>query len=144
MSSAQVEHLSGRHVIQVVSLPDIPIAGFRRLHKKYNARNAIPVHFPQVACGAYHSLALVRSLPPQNYNTQKPSEKRERGQSPHYTVTEKEEPFVVDGGHYCPLGVELTEVMTSEVNVLQELKENTVAIKMLTFKPLIPVSVCAC
>ncbi|XP_041806349.1 alsin-like isoform X4 [Chelmon rostratus] len=81
----KVEHLSGRHVIQV-------------------------------ACGAYHSLALVRSLPPQNYNTQKPSEKRERGQSPHYTVTEKEEPFVVDGGHYCPLGVELTEVMTSETS----------------------------
>ncbi|XP_076603108.1 alsin-like isoform X2 [Chaetodon auriga] len=78
----KVEHLSGRHVIQV-------------------------------ACGAYHSLALVRSLPPQNYNTQKPPEKRERGQSPHHTVAEREEPFAVDGGHYCPLGVELTDVETS-------------------------------
>lgn len=73
-----------------------------------------------MACGAYHSLALVRSLPPQNYNTQNPSEKTERGQSPHHSVTDKEEPFAVDTGHYCPLGVELTEVMTSEVNVLQE------------------------
>lgn len=35
-------------------------------------------------------------------------------------MTDKEEPFAVDTGHYCPLGVELTEVMTSEVNVLQE------------------------
>ncbi|XP_070770301.1 alsin-like [Enoplosus armatus] len=81
----KVEHLAGRHVIQV-------------------------------ACGAYHSLAVVRSLPPQTYNTQKPSEKRERGQSPHPLVTEKEEPFAVDTGHYCPLGVELTEVMTGETS----------------------------
>ncbi|XP_035532247.1 alsin-like isoform X3 [Morone saxatilis] len=77
----KVEHLAGRHVIQV-------------------------------ACGAYHSLALVRSLPPQNYNTQTPSEKRERGHS----VTEREELFAVDGGHYCPLGVELTEAMTGETS----------------------------
>uniref|UniRef100_A0A671WNC9 Alsin Rho guanine nucleotide exchange factor ALS2 n=1 Tax=Sparus aurata TaxID=8175 RepID=A0A671WNC9_SPAAU len=83
----KVEHLAGRHVIQV-------------------------------SCGAYHSLALVRSLPPKNYNTQNPPEKRERGQSPHYSVTEKEESFTVDGGHYCPLGVELTEVMTEEVKIL--------------------------
>ncbi|XP_042350663.1 alsin-like [Plectropomus leopardus] len=79
----KVEHLAGRHVIQV-------------------------------ACGAYHSLALVRSLPPQN--RQNPSEMRERGQSPHYSVTEREEPSAVDGGHYCPLGVELTEVMTGETS----------------------------
>ncbi|KAI3356099.1 hypothetical protein L3Q82_017364, partial [Scortum barcoo] len=76
--------------------------------------NTFSIYFPQVACGAYHSLALVRSLPPQNYNTQNPSEKRERGQSPHLSVTDREELFTADTGHYCPLGVELTEVMTSE------------------------------
>ncbi|XP_027146712.1 alsin isoform X2 [Larimichthys crocea] len=81
----KVEHLAGRHVIQV-------------------------------ACGAYHSLALVRSLPPQNYNTQNHSEKRERGQSPHCLVMEREGPVAVDGGHYCPLGVELTEGMTGEAS----------------------------
>ncbi|XP_045909587.1 alsin-like isoform X3 [Micropterus dolomieu] len=81
----KVEHLAGRHVIQV-------------------------------ACGAYHSLALVRSLPPQNYNTQNPSETREQGQSPHLLVTEREEPCAVDTGHYCPLGVELTEGMTGETS----------------------------
>ncbi|XP_026231827.1 alsin-like isoform X2 [Anabas testudineus] len=79
----KVEHLAGRHVIQV-------------------------------ACGAYHSLALVRSLPSQNYNTQNHPEKRERGQSPHCSVTERDELFTVDDAHYCPLGVELTEVMTDE------------------------------
>ncbi|XP_074515820.1 alsin-like isoform X1 [Sebastes fasciatus] len=79
----KVEHLAGRHVIQV-------------------------------ACGAYHSLALVRSLTPQN--TQNPSEKRERGQSPHYSVTEREELCAADAGHYCPLGVELTEGMTGETS----------------------------
>uniref|UniRef100_A0A8C2ZGV8 Alsin Rho guanine nucleotide exchange factor ALS2 n=1 Tax=Cyclopterus lumpus TaxID=8103 RepID=A0A8C2ZGV8_CYCLU len=83
----KVEHLAGRHVLQV-------------------------------ACGAYHSLALVRSLPQQN--TQNPSEKRQRGRSPHYSVTEREESFAADTGHYCPLGVELTEVMTDEVTILQE------------------------
>uniref|UniRef100_A0A3Q3J027 Alsin-like PH-like domain-containing protein n=1 Tax=Monopterus albus TaxID=43700 RepID=A0A3Q3J027_MONAL len=69
----------------------------------------------QVACGAYHSLALVRSLPPQNC-TQNLSEKRERGQSPHCSVTEEEELLPPDDSHYCPLGVELAEVMAGEVN----------------------------
>ncbi|XP_069388473.1 alsin-like isoform X5 [Paralichthys olivaceus] len=78
----KVEHLAGRHVIQV-------------------------------ACGAYHSLALVRSLLPQN-TTQRPPEKKERGQSPHSSVTEREESFAVDDAHYCPLGVELTEVLIGE------------------------------
>ncbi|KAM7407669.1 hypothetical protein PAMA_003415 [Pampus argenteus] len=85
LSLAQVEHLAGRHVIQV-------------------------------ACGAYHSLAVVRSLPQQNYTTQKPPEKKERGQSPRYSLTEKEQPLGVDDAHYCPLGVELTEVMTAETS----------------------------
>lgn len=82
------------------------------------SRNGIYIYFPQVACGAYHSLALVRSLLPKNSSTQNPPERRERGQSPHYSLAEREELFAVDGGHYCPLGVELTEDMTGEVNVL--------------------------
>ncbi|XP_051814997.1 alsin-like isoform X1 [Acanthochromis polyacanthus] len=81
----KVEHLAGRHVIQV-------------------------------ACGAYHSLALVRSLPPQDSNTQNPPKKKERGQSPHYSLTEKEELFTTDDAHYCPLGVELTDAMKNEAS----------------------------
>ncbi|KAG7241695.1 hypothetical protein INR49_025160 [Caranx melampygus] len=81
----KVEHLAGRHVIQV-------------------------------ACGAYHSLALVRSLPPQNYNSQCCPEKTERGQSPHPSVAEREELLTVDDAHYCPLGVELTEAVTVETS----------------------------
>ncbi|KAM9343957.1 alsin-like [Pholidichthys leucotaenia] len=67
-------------------------------------------HVIQVACGAYHSLALVRSLS-QDYNTQTPPKKRERGQSPHYSMMEREEVSTADDAHYCPLGVELTEIM---------------------------------
>lgn len=78
----------------------------------------LSIFFSQVACGAYHSLALVRSLPQQNYTTQKPPEKKERGQSPRFSLTEREEPLAVDDAHYCPLGVELSEVMTAEVNIL--------------------------
>ncbi|XP_076011850.1 alsin-like isoform X3 [Genypterus blacodes] len=74
----KVEHLAGRHVIQV-------------------------------ACGAFHSLALVRRLPPQSFTTQRASEQREQSQSPRYLLT-PEDSFVVDDTHYCPLGVELPEV----------------------------------
>uniref|UniRef100_A0A3Q3E839 Alsin Rho guanine nucleotide exchange factor ALS2 n=1 Tax=Hippocampus comes TaxID=109280 RepID=A0A3Q3E839_HIPCM len=76
----KVEHLAGRHVIQV-------------------------------ACGAYHSLALVRCLHLQNPNTPKPLERR---------PSKRDEPFTAEDAHYCPLGVELTESMTAEV----ELDEN--------------------
>ncbi|XP_061697615.1 alsin-like isoform X2 [Syngnathoides biaculeatus] len=65
----KVEHLAGRHVIQV-------------------------------ACGAYHSLALVRCLHPKTLNTPKPQERR---------GSQWDEPFASDDAHYCPLGVELTE-----------------------------------
>lgn len=72
----------------------------------------------QVACGAYHSVALVRSLPAKNYNTQGAPERRERGRSPHFFVGEREELSAVDKGHYCPLGVELTEgASAGEVNM---------------------------
>ncbi|XP_061579794.1 alsin-like isoform X1 [Cololabis saira] len=81
----KVEHLAGRHVIQV-------------------------------ACGAYHSLALVRTLPPQDYNTQNPPKMSERGPSPHCPVIDRDELSTGDDAHYCPLGVELTEaVMRGEV-----------------------------
>ncbi|XP_034550228.1 alsin-like isoform X2 [Notolabrus celidotus] len=76
----KVEHLAGRHVLQV-------------------------------ACGAYHSLALVQSLPPKNYNTQR-LEKREKSQSPQPFASERDDLFAADSGHYCPLGVELTKVMS--------------------------------
>nr|XP_029134559.1 alsin-like isoform X2 [Labrus bergylta] len=72
----KVEHLAGRHVLQV-------------------------------ACGAYHSLALVRSLTPKNYNTLNP-EKGEQGQSTQSFVTERDELLAADTSHYCPLGVELS------------------------------------
>lgn len=76
------------------------------------------MNVPQVACGAYHSVALVRSLPAKNYNTQGAPERRERGRSPHFFVGEREELSAVDGGHYCPLGVELTEGASgAEVNM---------------------------
>uniref|UniRef100_A0A3Q3KU11 Alsin Rho guanine nucleotide exchange factor ALS2 a n=1 Tax=Labrus bergylta TaxID=56723 RepID=A0A3Q3KU11_9LABR len=78
----KVEHLAGRHVLQV-------------------------------ACGAYHSLALVRSLTPKNYNTLNP-EKGEQGQSTQSFVTERDELLAADTSHYCPLGVELSgEVIIS-------------------------------
>ncbi|CAL1582800.1 unnamed protein product [Knipowitschia caucasica] len=83
----KVEHLVGRHVIQV-------------------------------ACGAYHSLALVRSLSQSHNNTPNPVEKvkRERRRSSsHSFMAEKMESSVMEeDSHYCPLGVELSDVSTGE------------------------------
>uniref|UniRef100_A0A8D3A2Y2 VPS9 domain-containing protein n=1 Tax=Scophthalmus maximus TaxID=52904 RepID=A0A8D3A2Y2_SCOMX len=100
----KVEHLAGRHVIQV-------------------------------ACGAYHSLALVRSLPPQSNHTPNPPEKRERGQSPHYSATEREDPFTVDDAHYCPLGVELTEVLTGNSGFVLAMQIHTLILCALCYQP---------
>ncbi|XP_041662616.1 stress-associated endoplasmic reticulum protein 2 isoform X2 [Cheilinus undulatus] len=78
----KVEHLAGRHVLQV-------------------------------ACGAYHSLALVRSLPPKNYSTLNP-EKEEQGQLSQPLMTERDDLSAADTSHYCPLGVELTKGISDE------------------------------
>ncbi|XP_029967900.1 alsin isoform X2 [Salarias fasciatus] len=79
----KVEHLAGRHVIQV-------------------------------ACGAYHSLAVVRSLTAQENITHNPLKRRERSQSPHPLLLGSEELSATDDAHYCPLGVELTEAIKLE------------------------------
>ncbi|XP_051937383.1 alsin-like isoform X1 [Hippocampus zosterae] len=81
----KVEHLAGRHVIQV-------------------------------ACGAYHSLALVRCLHLQNPNTPKPLERR---------PSKRDEPFTAEDAHYCPLGVELTESMTAETSANKRSKQRS-------------------
>lgn len=74
----KVEHLSGRHVVQI-------------------------------ACGGFHSLALVRSLPP--------SESREHsldkcGQCKQllYTMIDGDDHVIISDNHYCPLGVEITDI----------------------------------
>ncbi|XP_074550664.1 alsin-like isoform X2 [Halichoeres trimaculatus] len=69
----------------------------------------------QIACGAYHSLALVQRLPPKHYSTQNP-EKREQSQSPQPFASLRDDSLGADSGHYCPLGVELTKVMSSETH----------------------------
>ncbi|KAM4731264.1 alsin-like isoform 2-T2 [Anableps anableps] len=81
----KVEHLAGRHVIQV-------------------------------ACGAYHSLALVRSLPAQDFSAQSTPKMREWGRSPQCPLADREELVTTDDAHYCPLGVELSDVTRSETS----------------------------
>ncbi|CAL8241022.1 unnamed protein product [Merluccius merluccius] len=81
----KVEHLVGRHVIQV-------------------------------ACGDYHSLALVQRLLPQNCNTQNPSQQPRQSQPTYRTKPEWEGPAEVDHAQYCPLGVELVNVTPNKGN----------------------------
>ncbi|XP_052414804.1 alsin-like isoform X1 [Carassius gibelio] len=62
-------------------------------------------HALQVACGAAHSLVLVRCLPP-------PQEPRKQDKCAQchqllYTMTDKEDHVIISDGHHCPLGVEV-------------------------------------
>lgn len=62
----------------------------------------------QVACGASHSLALVRCLG--SHDGHRPHvDKCGRCNQLLYTMTDKEDHVIISDGHYCPLGVELTE-----------------------------------
>lgn len=60
----------------------------------------------QVACGASHSLALVRCLGPQDIH-RAPVDKCRQCNQLLYTMTDKEDHVIISDGHYCPLGVEL-------------------------------------
>ncbi|XP_070711889.1 alsin isoform X2 [Pempheris klunzingeri] len=62
----------------------------------------------QVACGASHSLALVRCLGPQDIH-RPPVDKCRQCNQLLYTMTDKEDHVIISDSHYCPLGVELTE-----------------------------------
>lgn len=62
----------------------------------------------QVACGASHSLALVRCLGPQDLH-RPPVDKCRQCNQLLYTMTDKEDHVIISDSHYCPLGVEMTE-----------------------------------
>ncbi|XP_036395976.1 alsin isoform X2 [Megalops cyprinoides] len=62
----------------------------------------------QVACGAFHSLALVRCLAPQEAR-RPPQDKCGQCNQLLYTMTDKEDHVIISDNHYCPLGVELAE-----------------------------------
>ncbi|XP_078147361.1 alsin [Centroberyx gerrardi] len=62
----------------------------------------------QVACGAAHSLALVRCLGPQDAQRPPPDKCGQCNQL-LYTMTDKEDHVIISDSHYCPLGVELAE-----------------------------------
>ncbi|KAF0045856.1 hypothetical protein F2P81_002385 [Scophthalmus maximus] len=56
----------------------------------------------QVACGASHSLALVRCLGPQDVH-RPPVDKCRQCNQLLYTMTDKEDHVIISDGHYCPL-----------------------------------------
>ncbi|XP_050015201.1 alsin isoform X1 [Alexandromys fortis] len=64
----------------------------------------------QVACGAFHSLALVQCLPPQDL---KPVPERcNQCSQLLITMTDKEDHVIISDNHCCPLGVTLSESQT--------------------------------
>ncbi|XP_051753077.1 alsin isoform X1 [Ctenopharyngodon idella] len=63
-------------------------------------------HVLQVACGAAHSLALVRCLPPPQEPRKPPQDKCGQCHQLLYTMTDKEDHVIISDGHHCPLGVE--------------------------------------
>ncbi|XP_072541786.1 alsin isoform X2 [Salminus brasiliensis] len=63
----------------------------------------------QIACGGFHSLALVRSLPSPE-SCQSCMDKCGQCQQLRYTMIDKDDHVIISDNHYCPLGVELTDV----------------------------------
>ncbi|XP_014847120.1 PREDICTED: alsin isoform X1 [Poecilia mexicana] len=62
----------------------------------------------QVACGASHSLALVRCVGPDGIQ-RPPVDKCNQCNQLLYTMTDKEDHVIISDGHYCPMGVEARE-----------------------------------
>lgn len=62
----------------------------------------------QIACGEFHSLALVRSQPPSE-TTQHPDDKCGQCKRPLYTFIDKDDHVIISDNHYCPLGVQLSD-----------------------------------
>ncbi|MEQ2209981.1 hypothetical protein XENOCAPTIV_006818, partial [Xenoophorus captivus] len=62
----------------------------------------------QVACGASHSLALVRCLGPEGVQ-RPPVDKCNQCNQLLYTMTDKEDHVIISDSHYCPVGVEAKE-----------------------------------
>uniref|UniRef100_A0A6Q2YD50 VPS9 domain-containing protein n=1 Tax=Esox lucius TaxID=8010 RepID=A0A6Q2YD50_ESOLU len=85
----KVEHLAGRHVLQV-------------------------------ACGAFHSLALVRCLPSQEAR-RPPPDKCGRCNQLLYTMTDKEDHVIISDSHYCPVMVDmLGEASAGDIDTERE------------------------
>ncbi|XP_015214850.2 alsin isoform X1 [Lepisosteus oculatus] len=87
----KVEHLAGRHVLQV-------------------------------ACGAFHSLALVRCPPPQE--ARPPPDKCKNCNQLLITMTDKEDHVIISDSHYCPLGVELADGEGRQASPTQQLRKS--------------------
>uniref|UniRef100_A0A8C2BMX5 Alsin Rho guanine nucleotide exchange factor ALS2 b n=1 Tax=Cyprinus carpio TaxID=7962 RepID=A0A8C2BMX5_CYPCA len=68
-------------------------------------------HVLQVACGAAHSLVLVRCLPP----PQEPRKQDKCGQCHQllYTMTDKEDHVIISDGHHCPLELDSGEAKSA-------------------------------
>uniref|UniRef100_A0A8C7JW76 Alsin Rho guanine nucleotide exchange factor ALS2 n=1 Tax=Oncorhynchus kisutch TaxID=8019 RepID=A0A8C7JW76_ONCKI len=76
----KVEHLAGRHVVQV-------------------------------ACGGYHSLALVRRFPAQDSQFPRPTATDKCSQCNQllFSMVDQEDHVIISHSHYCPLGIELAD-----------------------------------
>ncbi|XP_070980319.1 alsin isoform X1 [Oncorhynchus clarkii lewisi] len=76
----KVEHLAGRHVVQV-------------------------------ACGGYHSLALVRRFPAQDSQFPRPTATEKCAQCNQllFSMVDKDDHVIISHSHYCPLGIEMAD-----------------------------------
>ncbi|XP_031708041.1 alsin isoform X3 [Anarrhichthys ocellatus] len=86
----------------------------------------------QVACGASHSLALVRCLGPQDIH-RPPVDKCRQCNQLLFTMTDKEDHVIISDAHYCPLSMELTE---DEVRL--QAPALTQGLKMSPSEPVLP------
>lgn len=62
----------------------------------------------EIACGEFHSLALVSTLPPSG-SGQNSVSKCDHCKQTRYTMIDKDDHVIISDDHYCPLGVELND-----------------------------------
>ncbi|XP_030642141.1 alsin [Chanos chanos] len=62
----------------------------------------------QIACGGFHSMALVRCLPPSD-SRQHSLDKCGQCKQVLYTMIDEDDHVIISDNHYCPLGVALSD-----------------------------------
>ncbi|XP_033866344.3 alsin-like [Acipenser ruthenus] len=76
----------------------------------------------QIACGAFHSLALVQRLPSQEAKLI--PDKCNHCNQLLITMTDKEDHVIISDSHYCPLGMELTDSEQRQGSPVQKLRRS--------------------
>ncbi|KTF77023.1 hypothetical protein cypCar_00017969 [Cyprinus carpio] len=76
--------------------------------KPQKVEHLVGRYVDQIACGGFHSLALVQILAPPE-DSQQARDRCGQCKQSLFTMTDKDDHVIISDEHYCPLGVELND-----------------------------------